>query len=250
MVSGARPRVPAALALGLVLAGAIGCAGDPVGPRGAPVLYVLLNPSAPPASVDARRAYVLRTRTAALLEYAEAERFEMRRASDGARFDWRSLGLRGATPDPNRLPLDEANYELPERGGARGLGFADLEAGESYTLEVRLGGTTVRGAVRAPDSFDLRLEAIGDSGLLASWPRVMGAEGYFVRSGRGTAYTRDTSFRFDRRAVPGERVTVQALDPNAWRYLRADSVLRAGLDAGMGLFGALSEATAALGGDG
>ena len=81
--------------------------------------------------------------------YRSAQRFEMRRASDGAPFDWRAHTR--LYPEAGRIDfveLNSGNYYLPEKSSGNGLAYEDLEP----ALEGRRG----RSARRLPRVGALR----------------------------------------------------------------------------------------------
>lgn len=248
MVTGAR-----ALPLVLLLAAPlVGCGGDPVvvPESGEPFLYLVLNERTPDRNTVDRRAgqhalLLTAGSPAAPAEYRGAERFELRRAADGARFAWQALGVRGPVDSYPAAPLDRPNFTLPDSAAGPLLGAAALEPGATYELQVETAGRSMRGRVTLPDRFVVsRTERAGRS--TAVWPRVRGAAGYRIEiEGAPVQIQTDTAFTLPA-DVPGGRVRVSALDPALFSYLTEPRTERAGIEGGYGVFGAVSTATLEL----
>ncbi len=208
-----------------------------------PFLYLVLNQIATsfyqPLEWSGQQALLLTSGSP--LEpphYRTAERFEMRRASDGARFDWRTH--RGLIDEPGTLSgfqMLYANYYLPQTASADGLGKEDLQPGETYELFIQTEGVVIRGTVTIPEAFSATVLNL-DGQRTVVWPRVRGAAGYSVSLSTGQIELQtDTVF-----ALPADAnsIVIRALDPHLYRYTVDDRVGRAGIDNGFGVFGAMS----------
>ncbi len=169
--------------------------------------------------------------------YRSAQRFEMRRASDGAPFDWRAHTR--LYPEAGRIDfveLNSGNYYLPEKSSGNGLVYEDLEPGETYELEIETEGVVLRGRATIPESFTVSILVQG-SHRIAVWPRVRGAGGYIV-GGEGEVQA-DTTYVIPADVPAGTRLQVRAVDENLYRYLADERVGRSGIDRGYGVFGAV-----------
>lgn len=249
-----RSRSIRALVLALAVVAGMACAGDTVvvPESDAPFFYLVLNfrTISTYAGLDGPHQLALLLTTGPVLEpspYRTAERFDMRRVSDGARFDWREYADLIAEPGTSSsVHLLEANYHLPDASGPYGLGADSIRPGETYTIEIETEGVTLRGEATVPEDFTVSV-VVRDGRRVAEWPRVKGAAGYFVGAGTEFAEPQTDTFyviRDDIRA--GEKVRVTALDANLFRYSSDDELDRAGIDAGFGVFGAVSSATATV----
>ena len=235
--------------------GAVACGGDGaiVPARPDPFLYLVLNQRAggPDPALD-QRALLLTVGSPAVSDYRVAERFEMHRARDRVMFAWRDLGRRGQAPvDAANAALLNGNYGLPDAATDGGLGALDIRPGERYDLTVETGGVTIRGSVTVPAAFTLTLERRGTDRVL-TWPHVDGADSYSVEIGGVTAAKVQTDTAFTLAPVPaaGAEASVKALDANLSRYVADKRAARAGIDAGYGVFGAISVATLHVASDG
>jgi hypothetical protein len=165
--------------------------------------------------------------------YRTADRFEMRRASDGAGFAWRQEKV--PNEEPGSFPgvsLDYWNFHLPAAGGAQ-LGAAAVAPGESFELLIETGGEVIRGRVTVPDEFTAS----------AVWPRVTGAAGYRIELSNGDVVVQpDTSYVIPADLLGGGTLDIEALDPNLFEYVADDRTARAGIDRGYGVFGAMTAA--------
>ena len=228
----------------------VACAGDEVvvPESEAPYLYLVLNFRTlwTYGAVDEQHQLALLLTTGPAIgasEYRTAEHFHMRRASDGARFDWRGHPELASRMAPDPPELLNANYHLPETSGLDGLGADSILPGETYTLEIETGGVTLRGEATVPADFTVSV-ATRDGRRIAEWPRVEGASGYFVGVyPHPSEMQTDTFFVIPEDVPAGESVRVQALDANLFRYITDDRLGRAGIDAGFGVFGAVSSAS-------
>lgn len=243
---GGRGRVGLALTAVLLLAAAVpACSTEITFPENRePFLYLMLNEVAPAGGGRvAQPAVLLRQIRADSAVFLEAESFEMRRASDGALFDWRNETLFGSGPfvELGGLDVQEGNYLLADSATSRGLGRTSLEPGATYELRVDLGDGEITGTVTVPDTFSVRITGTGDD-RRAVWPDVDGAGGYSVRrtaEDGGTRLQRDTTVRLP----PGTlSVTVRAFDPQSFGFLVDPDARRAGIEGGLGVLGAVQVA--------
>ncbi|HEY8469722.1 MAG TPA: hypothetical protein VIL18_08770 [Longimicrobiales bacterium] len=170
--------------------------------------------------------------------YRSAQRFEMRRASDGALFDWRAHTrlYPEASGSIDFIELNWANYYLPQESSGNGLAYRDLEPGETYELEIETEGVVLRGRATIPESFTVSI-LVQDGRRIAVWPRVRGAGGYIV--GVEGELQPDTTYVIPADVPAGALLQVRALDENLYRYLADDRVGRSGIDRGYGVFGAV-----------
>ena len=235
-----------------------GCAGDRlVLPESDEIVIsvVLVPNAASPANQDLR-AFLIRAGTPIRSPYLVADRFEMRRLSDGALFDWRPVAPEFDLPPADStavggsfiIPLN-GNYLLPRVGLAGRLGRQDLAAGETYTLVVEVQGRNIIGQVTIPGVPTLVRTPDLANGDSVVWRRVDGAEGYSVTTPDFYplfGFTKDTVFQFDSRIQAGQARTgtvVRAYEPQLFAYVQNfrftnSRVGRAGIVGGLGVFGA------------
>lgn len=209
-----------------------------------PMLHLVLNQRTLSHHSDYFGQHALLLTSGSPLEsprYRRAERFEMRRASDGRRFDWRAYSNLPDTPGTvSGISMAAANYYLVEESSAVGLGAADLRSGERYELGVETGGRTVRGSVLIPAPFAASVER-RDGRTLATWPTVTGAAGYLITASDGSHSLQvNTRFVVPAGVARGGSLTVQALDPNLYRYMSERRTGRAGIEGAFGVLGAVS----------
>lgn len=228
-----------AAALGLAMAG---CGEEIVFPENRqPFVYLVLNHTMAPAGEPIQPAFVLTVWRADSVSYLSAERFEMRRASDGALFDWRNESLFSADPSfdlGQAVRPSRANYLLADSATDRGLGFRDLAPGTTYELLVDTGEEVIRSRATIPDTFRVAFPG----GRRIAWSRSDGAGGYRLQlTADETFFTRDTSFTVPDGVSP-ELVRLHALGPHVFAYLTDDDRRRAGLDVGTGVSGGIIEA--------
>lgn len=251
-MAGSRPtprspgrRVAAEVAAAVLLLVAVGaCSSEITFPReGEPIVYLVLNQVAPAGAGDVKQtAFVLRQIRADSAVFLEAQRFEMRRVSDGASFDWRHGGIFGSVPfseTGGALQTGEGNYVLADSATESGLGRAELEPGTAYSLRVVTDQAEITGTVTMPDSFSITRAGSGEV-RRAVWPDVEGAGGYSVQTFFGeeqdVRLQRDTAVSVP--AGPGS-IFVRALDPQAFRYVSDPDARRAGIEGGLGVLGAI-----------
>jgi len=207
-----------------------------------PLLYLVLNEVAPAGGGDVvQPALLLRQIRADSAVFVDGAEFRMTRISDGAEFHWRNDRLFGSGPfeDLGSPEPAEGNYLMADSTTDRGLGREALEPGGRYRLRITAGDDQLTGTVTIPDTFSVTVrQREGDP--VAVWPRVDGAAGYSVsgRSGSpGSAVLQtDTTAPLDP-AV--DTFTVRALEPQSFRFLSDPNAERAGIEGGLGLFGAI-----------
>lgn len=235
---------PASLVASLLLcAGCAGCAGDRlVMPNSDEIfVYVVLAPdAASPASRDLH-AWLFKAGTPIRSPFLTATRFEMRRASDGSLFDWRLVPTADSiVVAATAVDSRDGNYSLPRVGTSGRLGRADLQADETYTLLVEVGGRTVTGQVTIPGVPVIsRTPELANADSLI-WRRVAGAGGYSVDTQDFYPifdFTTDTVFRFDSRIL-NHGTVVRAYESQLFAYTVDERVGRAGVVGALGVFGA------------
>jgi hypothetical protein len=237
-----------AVSVAVVLIG-VGC--DATGPvpefDETPNLALLIT-RGPPASkhgflIDSGLyATLVTTGTPIRSPYVHAERFEMRRLSDGARFAWRPV-----EPPAEAIlaagPRASGNYFLPRTAVGAELGSDSIAEGESYEVVVELGPHRITGRTRVPGPVELvREPADGDS--IVRWRRASGAAAYMLDLFVDYRPTEDT-FAVVRRAppFPGEpalKLRVFALDSNYAAFRSDRRVSRSGITGAWGVFGSFS----------
>jgi hypothetical protein len=221
----------------------------------APFVFVVLTSSqAPiggPSQADSSIMGLLLTVGSPISSpFRRAERFEMRRASDGALFGWaeRTPSSSAGGADFRGISSSDGNYLLNHATTASGLGSDSIRALESYTLTIDTQGSRITGVATVPAIPQLRVVVEGSRRFIV-WGRVSGAAGYI--QGPGGFFqgflTSDTliELRSDPQFAlpPITQFGVIALDTNAFRYLSDTTRASAGLVGGLGLFGAASAAT-------
>jgi hypothetical protein len=220
----------------------------------APFVFVVLTSSqAPiggPSQADSSIMGLLLTVGSPISSpFRRAERFEMRRASDGALFAWAertpSSNLGGA--DFRGINASDGNYLLNHVTSPSGLGSDSIVPLESYTLTIDTRGSQITGVTTVPAIPQPRLVVEGTRRFIV-WGRVSGAAGY-IESNSGFFQgfiTADTLIELppeNQFQFPITQFGVIALDTNAFRYLSDTTRASAGLVGGLGLFGAASAAT-------
>lgn len=227
------------------------CTGDPfVTPVSSELFFcAVLGPPwgtivSPTTSDTALYAFLLETGTPINSPYITADRFEMRRTSDGALLDWRPntpakpyVGLTRA------LLTEDGNYVLPLHGAAGRLGRIDLVPGDQYELFVDVGAVAIRGTASIPAVPQAAFVDTNDALPVLSWKPVPGVGGYSVTTQDFMpifAFTRDTAFHFDGpiHNMSGVGTIVRAYEPQAFSYLADPHVGRVGITGALGVFGA------------
>lgn len=233
--------------LGMVLVGlSVGtaCDSNPIVPETRrPFLYLVLNQTVERDGEPVQPAFLLTILRADSVVHRGAERFEMRRLSDGAPFDWGTertdvpLAFGSAAPG-----LRTANWLLADSSTGAGLGRPSLEPGQTYELVIETGGEEIRGQATIPDTFSVSVVE-RDGGRTAVWPTVEGAAAYSVdAAGAGEPFhtlQRDTTFVL---ADSATALSVIAVGPNTHRFITDETARRAGVEGGLGVFGAILEA--------
>lgn len=251
-----RHRRIAAL-LGLVLTtvcGFTGCDGDPITvPEGTdPFLYLVLNERTLDrvfeGTVGQHGLLVTPGPPTQSARYRTAEEFLMRRGSDGSTFGWEQRETDREVGSYPALDLRGPNLYLPDSASAPLLGALDITPGDTYSLRIVTDGVTMEGEVTVPEQFTAVLDE-SEGRIVATWPKVAGAAGYGVEVKRDdgephpvTVQT-DTVFTVPEVLLSGGELIVRALDPNLYLYNTDTAVRRAGLDAGSGVLGAVTESS-------
>lgn len=208
-----------------------------------PLLYLVLNHRVPAAQPPGQYALLLTTGSVVEPTYREATRFEMRRRRDGALFAWRTTGRTGRAPgDYSGIALVNANYHLPDASGPAGLGADSIIPGETYDLLIETEGALMRGSVVTPGRFALTIQPSNPARVV--WPRVAGAQAYSVEVSGQTApmLQTDTSLILPAGSETAFTIVVHALDPQLYQFQTNERLGRSGVDAGFGLFGAITTA--------
>lgn len=237
------------LALACLLLLITSCDGDPVlvpADRG-PFLYLILGqstyfqgrPGNPPGQYAVLLTMGAPTDPVVL---RSGQRFELRRTGDSAIFGWEDLGrdgVVGSRASSGTNLLRDVTHHLPAHRPASGLGADSLAPLTTYALTIEIDGVVMQGSVRTPGELDVRRS---EDGQRLSWDGVEGAAGYRL-SGADLAvhYTTSTSYPLTDADRAERRVTIQALEANAWRYLVDDDMVRSGIDQGRGVFGGMTE---------
>jgi len=250
------PRSRALSTVILFLAATLACdgPGPTVPDSDEPLLIVVLTDSAmtqsrPDRSDAGLYALVAIAGTPLHFSPVVAERFEMRRASDGALFAWRPVVPTRPMGGPPRLwdLGQEGNYYLPFPSSVAGLGASDISAGDSYLLSAQIGERVIQGRATLPSTLTLSLVTSGAERRLV-WPRVDGAAGYAIRAPGAPGLQRDTFFVLPRELEQfSQELEVVALDTNLFSYTNDQRAARAGIDNGYGVFGATTSARISLG---
>ena len=224
-----------------------------------PTLALLITPNPEPPCCGERPdtglyAALVTTGSPLRTPYVQADRFEMRRLSDGARFGWRpvdppvevigAIGAFGST----------GNYFLPQRSDGSGLGTDSIAPGEVYQIVVEVGAHRVVGRTRVPGPVEFVREPT-DGDTIVRWRRVPGAATYTV--GGQFFLTEvlpitDTSFVFRQFAalpdqpLPPMTVRIFALDTNYAAFTGDVRAGRAGITGAWGVFGSYTWAETQL----
>jgi len=212
--------------------------GVPLAPESTgPAIYVLLPVASPSATATLVTAAVTRSVSPSAVQFAAARRFEMRRLSDGVRFDWQQQDVLQQSPF---LAL-QGNYRLSDTATVNGLGRNSLSPGTQYSLVVEFDDVLVQGQVTVPQMPQPRVLQ-GNERDTVIWSPVVGSAGYLDPDGR---FTGDTLWVSERRP---SRVsyTVTALERNWARYLRFTTATQEGILGALGVFGAQVSATVAV----
>ena len=253
-----RLRFCAAAALGC-LPWIVGCANDgSLTPESqAPFVFVILTstqaaiggPSQPDSSIV---GLLLTIGSPISSPFRKADRFEMRRATDGALFDWIERTPSSVTgADFRGIAASDGNYQLKHATTTTGLGSDSIKPLESYTLTIDTQGSQLTGLTTVPAIPQPRIVVDGTRRFILFGP-VNGAAGYIVSLGSFSTglLTPDTVLEMRSGGLnplpPNSEFRVIALDTNAFRYLSDTTRGSAGLVGGLGLFGAASAARITL----
>lgn len=179
--------------------------------------------------------------------YLSADRFEMLRAADGARFAWEEQprsGFIGADPGRAR---DVANYRLPWTSSPSGLGAEAIAPGERYIIHIEAGDDDIDAATRVPDPVvPIRLASDGDS--VVRWHRVTGAAGYLVALPGGSFTARGPTLQDTVLHLPPptpftprpSELLIVAVDSTYAHFLDAPGAASAGISGALGVFGSFT----------
>jgi hypothetical protein len=212
-----------------------------------PMVYLLLTPDSLDGLFPELRAVVANIGGPGLvpIDYLTADRFTMRRKSDGIAFNWYAVPAMGIYAPSG------GNYALAESASAAGLGRTDLAAGETYTLEIPVGDSVITGEATIPEHPQPRLVELTDGAQMVVWPAAGAAAGYqlhVISPEEYVPFTADTFYLL--RGVfpvgPGSRIVLTAMDSNWARYFRDNTAKSAGLTGAYGVFGAMSRTTLIL----
>lgn len=240
------------LALCVAAIGVAACdAAGPVPPfDDTPMVAVLITPGPPPRLYgfppdSGLFAALLTTGTPIRSPYLRADRFEMRRVSDGALFAWRPVAPRSEAIAV--FSFVDGNYFLPRRDGASGLGSESLTPGEVYELVVDAGVRRIVGRTRMPGGVEFVSEPT-DGDTILRWRSAPGAAGYGV-FGRDIYTTRriaDTAVVMYRDppflGQTPNIASVFAYDSNFVAFSGDPRVSQAGISGGWGVFGSYTRA--------
>jgi len=247
--SGRRASLAPLLVLAVGLLAGAACEGAPLVPESRrPFLYLVLNHTVKLEERTVQPAFLLTVVRADSIVYSGADRFEMRRLSDGATFGWTPQQAPGPVDIGDfgliSARLSEANWLLADSVTEAGLGRTSLAPGDTYELVIETGGEVIRGRATIPDSFGVSVIR-RDSARVAVWPSVDGAAGYAVDApGAGDTlplYRSPTDTTYEL-APSDTSVSVRAVGPNVYSYDTGPEVGRAGIEGGLGVFGAVQEA--------
>lgn len=247
MVSRARPGLRLAAAFLTLVATLLAC--DPEAPlvrrTDEPVVVVVLSRE-PVTPFDTMLGALLATAaTPARHEYRAASRFEMRRAADGARLDWRDASTLPARPPSYDPRFGGANWFIASPPAAGMLGRYDLTPGR-YDLEIESEGRVITGSAVVPEA-PRPLVVSRDGQWVVEWPRASGAAIYYVwnpfTGDLSSGFTRDTLLVLapDTARTAVDSLVVLAYDENWAAYMLDRAATRAGLQGAYGVFGASAQ---------
>jgi hypothetical protein len=213
-----------------------------------PTIALLITPDPPPGfagtagSDSGLFALLVTTATPVQAPYLRADRFEMTRATDGARFGWRSVDTPTQAVDAFGYSA-LGNYFLPRSESSAGLGSDSILEGGVYELVIHAGEHQIVGRTRVPGRVEFVREAT-DGDTIVRWRRTPGAARYALAGGFTTLRPiEDTMIvvrppppfpGFPERGVP---ITVIALDSNYALFRSEDHVGGAGITGAWGVFG-------------
>jgi hypothetical protein len=206
-----------------------------------------LPPGAPPPGDSGLFATLVTTGTPVRSPYLQADRFEMRRVSDGARYAWRPFPTQEDVVGFG--PRELGNYFLPRVTTAAGLGWDSLAAGAVYELVIDVGAFRLAGRTRVPGRVEfVREPADGDS--VVRWRSAVGTALYLFGGDLfyGARRIADTAIIVSRRPPhPGEPsfpevIEVFAIDSNYAAFRGDLRASQAGISGGWGIFGSYTSA--------
>ncbi len=258
MVSHVRSR---AVGLGLLVgSGLLGCAGtDVLGSSEGVGVYLVVTRDVPdpaetsPVPDSTLRGLVVTLGTPFAATYREIGSATLTRRSDGASFNLLVEARAGNVTVANRfIRLDSTgNLALSWAAGPGGLGRQSIQGGEIFDLEVVTGDQTILGSSVVPVPPAIQVST-ADGTTRMSWPRATAGGAFVLRVDTdglpGTRIlTTDTVYVIRRDRAPSDVpdpaiFEVTALDAHASSYLRDSTVVRSGLSAGFGVFGASARA--------
>ena len=211
-----------------------------------PIVSLILTRDSLRGVLPELHALLANTGTPTEVEYIDAEQFIMRRAADGAVFDWSTEPV----PSGQYIPFG-GNYVLAESTTTRGLGRRDLVPGESYTLDITLADRVIHGAVTIPARPQPRITERSDGRRVVVWPKIDAAGLYMLEIESDFARTQATTDTFyvlhddlPVETLPAEsHLTITAMDSNWVHYQSNPTAVSAGLEGAYGVFGASSTTT-------
>lgn len=179
-------------------------------------------------------------------QFRSIGRFEMRRASDLALFDWTVTPRSGAVDvrDVNQASAAGWNVHLPWVGAGGRLGRRDLQAGETYLLDVESEGRVLTGTATIPGRPALVVDSVAAPYRL-HW------------SGTAVLYALDSDTEISVRTVVDTMIAlgysrepqsvpdpawarVTAMDASLASFLLDPGRTSSGVHGALGLFGAMA----------
>lgn len=256
MVTTSRRPCAAWLGVALVIAGC-----DAAGPMPefdqTPTLALLITPvpqlrfGTSSQSDSGLFAMLVTTGTPVQSPYLHADRFEMRRAGDGALFGWRSVDTPTEAVDAFGFSA-LGNYFLPRGESIAGLGSDSIVEGGVYELVIQAGQHQIVGRTRVPGRVEFVREPT-DGDTIVRWRRTPGAARYAFEGGFISLRPIEDTMIVVRPypAIPGLPeeglpIRVIALDSNYARFRSEDRGGRAGITGAWGVFGSYSWAEVTL----
>jgi hypothetical protein len=235
-----------------------GCADTALssGPSAEPFLYLVISSEPIPArfpspSDTAILSLLLTAGSAAGAPFRSAQQFALTDETDGTTFTFAERVPASAIPGVGRngATLEDGNFLLPYSSSATSLGASALRPLGTYDLRVETEGRVITGRVLIPDRPQPSIAQEGTQRFV-TFPDVSGAAAYLV--GGDTELYRYVTTRnkiqllydVDPAIVrPNPEFRVVALDSNLVRYISDSTQIRAGIEGGLGLFGAINSAS-------
>jgi hypothetical protein len=217
-----------------------------------PTIAVLITRGPPPPTFGSSPVdsglygHLVITGTPVQSPFLRAERFEMRRVSDGASFAWRAVDPpRDVVPTVG--PEEIGNYFLPRSSNASGLGSDSIAEGEQYDLIAEAGPHQIAGRTRMPGKVEFVRDPT-DGDTIIRWRRTPGSAGYMInlfpllmKAAEDTLIVIHwTPPSPGEPALPPPVVRVFALDSNYAAFAGRGRVERAGITGAWGVFGSFS----------